>query len=71
MSIDKRPNGTYRARWREIPGGPQKTATFDRKIDALRHLTAMNAALLHGTYVDPAAGKLRVKGYAQDRKSVV
>ena len=64
MSIDKRPSGQYRARWRELPGGPQKTATFDRKIDAQRHLTAMNAALLHGTYVDPAAGKVRVKEYA-------
>lgn len=41
MSIDKRPSGQYQARWREVPGGPQKTATFDRKIDAQRHLTAM------------------------------
>ncbi len=24
-SIDKRPDGRYRARWREYPGGPQKT----------------------------------------------
>ena len=24
-SIDKRPNGKCRARWREAPGGPKKT----------------------------------------------
>ena len=64
MSIDKRPNGKYRSRWREVAGGPQKTQTFDRKIDAQRHLTAMNAALLHGSYVDPSAGKVRLKEYS-------
>jgi hypothetical protein len=30
-SIDKRPNGGYRARWREYPGGPQRTRHFARK----------------------------------------
>lgn len=33
-SIDKRPSGQWRARWREYPGGPQRTKHFARKIDA-------------------------------------
>lgn len=65
MSIDKTPSGRYRARWREVAGGPQKARTFDRKIDAQRHLTTMNAALLQGTYVDPAAGKARLEQFAR------
>jgi hypothetical protein len=37
-STDRRPNGKRRARWREYPGGPQKSKQFDRKLDAQRHL---------------------------------
>ena len=37
-SIDKRPDGRWRARWREFPGGPQRTKHFPRKVDAQRHL---------------------------------
>ena len=33
MSIDKRPDGKYRARWREFPNGPQKSKQFDRKVE--------------------------------------
>jgi len=34
VSIDKRQDGHYRARWREYPGGPQKTKQFSRKKEA-------------------------------------
>ncbi len=37
-SIEKRPDGRYRARWREYPGGPQRAQHFDRKSDAQRFL---------------------------------
>jgi hypothetical protein len=40
-SIDKRPDGRYRARWRVYPGGPQKTRHFDRKGAAERFLDAI------------------------------
>ena len=33
-SIDRRPDGRYRARWREYPGAPQMTRQFTRKHDA-------------------------------------
>jgi integrase len=50
-SIDKRPNGDYRARWREYPGGPQRTKHFARKIDAERHLVEVQHQLASGTYI--------------------
>lgn len=33
-SVDRRSDGTYRARWREFPGDPQRTKHFRRKVDA-------------------------------------
>ena len=38
-SVDRRPNGQWRARWQEYPGGPQKYEIFDWKVDAQRFLT--------------------------------
>lgn len=57
-SIDKRPNGKWRARWREYPGGPQKTRTFSRKIDASDFLASIEHGIRSGTYVDPTSGKI-------------
>jgi cytochrome b involved in lipid metabolism len=56
-SIDKRPNGSYRARWREHPGGPQKVRHFAHKRDAERFLDAIRGDIAHGMYVDPAGGR--------------
>jgi integrase len=64
-SIDRRPNGKWRARWRETPGGPQKAQHFERKADAERHLAEVSAGLLRGTYVDPRAGRIAFKAYAE------
>ena len=64
-SIDKRPNGRYRARWREYPGGPQKTRHFDRKGDADRFLDAIRGDIAHGLYVDPAGGRTLFMEYAE------
>jgi integrase len=55
-SIDKRPNGKWRARYREFPGGPQKTRQFPRRIDAERFLDGVRSGLRDGSYVDPRAG---------------
>jgi len=64
-SIDKRPNGRYRTRWREHPGGPQKTRHFDRKGDAQRFLDGIRGDLAHGLYVDPAGGRTLFRDYAE------
>src|SRR6266511_4458794 len=65
-SIDKRPNGKWRARWSEYSSGPQKTKHFDRKIDAEQFLVDVQHRLLTGTYTPPSAGQLSVVAYAED-----
>jgi len=64
-SIEKRPNGRYRARWREEPRGPQKSRHFTRKADAERFLDGIRGDLARGTYIDPAAGRLHFQDYAE------
>lgn len=64
-SIDKRPNGHYRARWREYPGGPQKTRQFPRRKDAEAFLDGIRGDLVKGLYVDPAGGRTPFKTYAE------
>jgi integrase len=65
-SIDKRPDGRYRARWREYPNGPQRTKTFTRKRDAELFLADVQHRLLAGTYTPPEAGKITVSAYAEE-----
>jgi integrase len=69
-SIDRRTDGRYRARWREYPGGPQKTRHFTRKGDAERFLDAVRGDMAHGTYVDPASGKLLFRDYAEQWRAI-
>lgn len=63
-SIDKRPNGRWRARYRERPGGPQKARHCDRQIDAERFLARIHAQLVDGSYIDPTAGARLFGEYA-------
>jgi integrase len=63
-SIDKRSDGVWRARWREYPGGPQRSRHFRRRIDAERWLTKVEHDKLTGSYVDPAASRITVAAYA-------
>jgi integrase len=64
-SIDKRPDGSYRARYRERPGGPQRTQHFARKVDAERWLNGVRGDLARGVYVDPRAGERSFGDYAR------
>ena len=43
----------------------QKTATFDRKVDAVRYLIAIESAKLSGSYVDPARSQVPTGHWAQ------
>lgn len=63
-SIDKRPNGRWRARYRERPGGPQRARHFDRKADAERFLARIPGQLLDGSYIDHTAGQTTLAEYA-------
>lgn len=50
--VEKRGPGRWRARYR-LPNGQERSKTFDRKVDAERFVTTMQADLLRGSYVDP------------------
>ncbi len=65
-SVEKRPNGRWRARWREHPGGPQRTRHFVRKIDAEKFLDAIRGDLARGSYVDPDAGRQTFASFADE-----
>jgi integrase len=66
-SIDKRPGGRYRVRWRASPGRgiKEQSRHFVRKVDANRFKTQIEASLLDGSYVDPAAGRVTFDTYAE------
>ncbi len=63
--IDRR-RGRWVARWRDADG-KQHSRAFDRKLDASNFLAGLRADLLRGSYIDPAAGKITVKSYAEQR----
>ncbi len=65
-SVDRRPNGKWRARWREYPGGPQTAKHFARKLDAERFLVDVQHRMLSGAYVAPEKGKIRLRDYGAD-----
>jgi hypothetical protein len=64
-SIDKRTDGSYRARWREYPGGPQKTRQFARKSAAQTFLDGVRGDLAKGVYIDPAGARTLFQEYAE------
>lgn len=55
----------WQVRWRDADR-QQKKKSFGRKADAEHHRSTIDAALRAGTYVDPAAGSVTVKSYAED-----
>jgi integrase len=62
-SVNKVPTG-WRARWR-TPDGRSRSKTFDRKVDAQRHLTSIEGSKLIGAYIDPGAGRVTFRQYAE------
>jgi integrase len=64
-SIAKRPDGKWRARYRD-PAGKEHSRHFPRKIDAQRWLATVQTDILRGTYVDPKAGLVPFRDYAEE-----
>ncbi|WP_286960315.1 hypothetical protein [Arsenicicoccus sp. UBA7492] len=62
MAKDPR-DGRWLARWRD-PTGAQRKKSFRRKVDAERFLSDLQAEMHRGTYLDPAAGKVRFETHA-------
>jgi integrase len=68
-SVEKRVRDgrqTWLTRWRD-PAGMQHKRTFGRKIDAERALISVESSKLRGSYIDPAAGKITLRTYVEDR----
>jgi integrase len=61
--ITKR-NGRWQAAYRG-PDRRERTKTFDRKVDAERWLDVNGADIARGAWVDPAAGKVTLRTYAE------
>lgn len=55
-SIQKRPNGRYRARYRD-PNGHEHARHFAKRRDAEKWLAAQVTKVSDGTWVDPLAGR--------------
>ncbi|MGY1730151.1 tyrosine-type recombinase/integrase [Geodermatophilus sp. SYSU D01045] len=64
-SIAKRPDGRWRARYRD-EAGKEHAKHFDRKVDAQRWLDEVTASVVTGQYVDPAAGRITFKSFFDD-----
>ncbi|MET0696874.1 MAG: site-specific integrase [Acidimicrobiia bacterium] len=62
-SIDKR-NGRWRARWR-TPEGSSRSQTFDRRWEAEEHLNEVEHSKIRHNYVDPRAGQVSFREYAE------
>ncbi|GAA0998335.1 site-specific integrase [Nocardiopsis tropica] len=56
----------YLAVWKD-PSGERATELFRRKVDAEKHVSVMEADRLRGVYVDPQAGRVTVREYAETR----
>lgn len=64
-NIQKRPNGKWRARYRD-EAGRAHARHFVRKIEAQRWLDEVTASLVTGAYVDPGAGKIRFSAWWEE-----
>ena len=68
-SISKRPDGIWRARYRD-DAGKEHAKHAKRKVDAQRWLDQQTAALVRGDHVDPKAGRTSVKTYAEQWQQI-
>ena len=67
--IEKQRSGHWRARYR-APDGVARSKTFDKKVDAERFLIGIEHSKLMGGYVDPGAGKVSFRTFAEQWRAV-
>lgn len=68
-SIKRRPDGKWRARYRDATG-KEHARHFIRKVDAQRWLDQVTASVVRGDYVDPKAGRVTLAAYAAGWQAV-
>ena len=64
-SITRRPNGSWRARYRDDEGR-EHARHFPRKVDGQRWLDEVTTAVHTGAYVDPRAGRVTLETFYAD-----
>jgi integrase len=67
-SIKKRPDGQWRARYRD-DAGKEHARHFARKVDAQRWLDEVTTAVVTGQYVDPRSGRVTFREYAEQHRT--
>lgn len=68
-SVGKRPNGKWRARYRDDEG-KEHARHFSTKREAQAWLDGVTADMVAGTYVDPKHGKVSFSQYAEEWRSM-
>jgi len=63
-SIQRRPDGQWRARYRDS-AGKEHARHFDRRIDAQHWLNSVTTAVVTGNYVDPSRSKVTVGAFGR------
>lgn len=63
-SVQKRPNGSWRARYRDV-AGKEHARHFKRKVDAQKWLDEVTADVVTGRYVDPGRSRIPVATMAK------
>lgn len=61
-SITKRPDGRWRARYRD-EAGKEHARHFTRKVDGQRWLDEVTAAVVTGEYADPRSGRVKLQAF--------
>jgi integrase len=64
-SIRKRPDGRWRARYRD-EAGREHARHFTRRVDGQRWLDEVTTAVISGQYVDPRAGRITFESFYQE-----
>lgn len=67
-SVERWKGNRWRARYR-TPDGASRSQVFQRKVDAERFLTSVEHRKLTGEYVDPGAGRITLRDYAEQWRS--
>lgn len=68
-SVQKRSDGKWRARYRDA-SGKEHARHFTRKVDAQKWLDEVTASVVTGQYVDPKAGSVTFRTYAEHWRSI-
>lgn len=68
-SVARRSDGRWRGRYRDA-SGREHSRHFARKVDATRWLSEITASIVTGQYVDPNAGRVTFREYAEQWRAI-